>query len=89
MTDVHDTTYESIAVMPDHRTDGMQLTRHLDLKAMEPGLPKIVRSDSGPEFIGKAMLDRRRDRNVNLCLIDPGKSNEDACIDSFTGSLRD
>jgi putative transposase len=52
-------------------------------------LPKIIRSDNGPEFVGKAMLNWAHDRNVNLRQIDPGKPNQNAYIESFKGRLRD
>jgi transposase InsO family protein len=89
LTVVDDATHESVAVIPDHSMGGLQLTRHLDQLAMGRGLPKIIRSDNGPEFVGKAMLNWAHDRNVNLRQIDPGKPNQNAYIESFNGRLRD
>jgi transposase InsO family protein len=89
LTVVDDGTHESVAVIPDHSMGGLQLTRHLGQLAIERGLPKIIRSDNGPEFIGKAMLNWARDRKVNLRQIDPEKPNQNACIESFNGRLRD
>jgi len=68
---------------------GLQLTRHLDQLADRRGLPRIIRSDNGPEFVGKAMLNWAHERNVNLRQIDPGKLNQNAYIESFNGKVRD
>ena len=89
LTVVDDATHESVAVIPDHSMGGLQLTRHLDQLAMGRGLSKIIRSDNGPEFVGKAMLNWAHDRNVNLRQIDPGKPSQSAYIESFSGRLRD
>jgi putative transposase len=89
LTVVDDATHEAVAVIPDHSMGGLQLTRHLDQLAIRRGLPRIIRSDNGPEFVGKAMLNWAHERNVNLRQIDPGKPNQNAYIESFNGRLRD
>ena len=89
LTVVDDATHESVAVIPDHSMGGLQLTRHLDQLAMGRSLPKIIRSDHGPEFVGKAMLNWAYHRNVTLRQIDPGKPNQNAYIESFNGRFRD
>ena len=43
----------------------------------------------GREFTGKAMLSWAHDRGVALRLIDPGKPNQNAYVESFNGRLRD
>jgi transposase InsO family protein len=53
------------------------------------GLPKIIRSDNGKEFCGKAMVAWVHERGVQLRLIEPGKPNQNAYIESFNGRLRD
>jgi len=56
---------------------------------MGRGLPKIMHSDNGPEFVGKAMLNWAHDRSVNLRQIDPGKPNQNAYIESVNDRLLD
>ena len=51
--------------------------------------PKVIRSDNGRVFCGKAMLERAHTRGVALRLIEPGKPNQNAYIESFNGRLRD
>ncbi len=53
------------------------------------GLPLVIQSDNWKEFCGKAMLKWAQDRGVALCLIEPGKPNQNAYIESFNGRLRD
>ena len=43
----------------------------------------------GKEFCGKAMVAWAHERGVQLRLIQPGKPNQNAYIESFNGRLRD
>ncbi|WP_414353479.1 integrase core domain-containing protein, partial [Xanthomonas campestris] len=45
--------------------------------------------DNGKEFCGKAMVAWAHARNVQLRLIQPGKPNQNAYVESFNGRLRD
>ena len=49
----------------------------------------MIRSDNGKEFTGKAMLNWSHRNGVALRLIEPGKPNQNASIESFNGRLRD
>jgi transposase InsO family protein len=52
-------------------------------------LPQAIRTDNGKEFCGRAMLTWAHARGVRLFLIQPGKPNQNAYIESFNGRLRD
>ena len=86
---VDDATHESVAVTPEHAIGGEHLTRILDRLAITRGLPQVIRTDNGPEFTGKAMLTWAHERGITLRLIEPGKPNQNAYIESFNGRLRD
>lgn len=43
----------------------------------------------GPEFCGKAMLNWAYRNGVAMRLIEPGKPNQNAYVESFNGRLRD
>jgi len=86
---VDDATHESVTVTPEHAIGGQQLVRILDRLQLERGLPQVIRSDNGKEFTGKAMLNWAHERGVKLRLIEPGKPNQNAYIESFNGRLRD
>ena len=86
---VDDATHESVAVRPQRAIGGLAVTRILDELAISRGLPKVIRTDNGKEFSGRAMLIWAYHHNVTLRLIEPGKPNQNAYIESFNGRLRD
>ena len=53
------------------------------------GYPRIIRTDNAKEFTGKAMLTWGYEHGVKLRLIEPGKPNQNAYIESFNGRFRD
>jgi len=89
LTVVDDATHESVAIVPERAIGGHALTRILDRLAVERGLPQAIRTDNGNEFCGRAMLTWAHARGVRLFLIEPGKPNQNAYIESFNGRLRD
>ena len=86
---VDDATHESVAIVPEHTIGGNHLTRILDGICSQRGTPSVIRTDNGPEFIGKAMLNWAYRRGITLRLIEPGKPNQNAYVESFNGRLRD
>jgi putative transposase len=86
---VDDASTEAVAVEPEHAISGAHVTRILDRLAITRGLPQVIRTDNGPEFTGRAMLTWAHQRGVTLRLIEPGKPNQNAYIESFNGRLRD
>jgi putative transposase len=89
LTIVDDATHESVAIVPERAIGGLAVTRILDRLAMTRGLPRTIRTDNGKEFCGRAMLTWAHQHAVNLRLIEPGKPNQNAYIESFNGRLRD
>lgn len=65
------------------------MTRLLDRLAATRGLPRVLRTDNGSAFCGKAMLTWAHERRVTLRLIEPGKPTQNAYIESFNGRFRD
>jgi len=49
----------------------------------------VIRTDNGKEFCGRAMLRWAYAHTVTLRLIEPGKPNQNAYIESFNGRFRD
>jgi putative transposase len=89
LTIVDDATHESVAIVPERAIGGHPLTRILDQLRLTRGLPQVIRTDNGKEFCGRAMLTWAHERGVTLRLIEPGKPNQNAYIESFNGRLRD
>lgn len=86
---VDDATHEAPAVIPEHAIGGDRLVRLLERLCATRGYPKIIRTDNGKEFTGRAMLTWAHEKQVTLRLIEPGKPNQNAYIESFNGRLRD
>ena len=89
LTVVDDATHEAVAIVPERAIGGPALTRVLDHLALQRGLPSAIRTDNGKEFCGHAMLLWAHLRGVILFLIEPGKPNQNAYIESFNGRFRD
>jgi len=89
LTVVDDATTEAVAIVPARALGGLPVTRVFDRLAHERGLPRFLRTDNGPEFCGRAMLTWAHERGVTLRLIEPGKPNQNAYIESFNGRFRD
>ena len=89
LTIVDDATHESVAIAPNRAISGIAITRILDRLRTNRGLPKVIRTDNGKEFCGRAMLTWAHKQGVTLRLIEPGKPNQNAYIESFNGRLRD
>ena len=86
---VDDATHEVVAIAIEHSMGGAYLTRILDEICSQRGRPTVIRSDNGKEFTGKAMLSWAHRNGVTLRLIEPGKPNQNAYVESFNGRQRD
>lgn len=89
LTVVDDATHKAVAIVPERALGGNQLVRILEQLAGTRGLPKAIRTDNGKEFCSRAMLTWAHARGVQLFLIEPGKPNQKAYIESFNGRFRD
>ncbi len=89
LTIVDDATHEAVAIEVERAISGQGVIRVLERLALSRGLPEVIRTDNGKEFCGKAMVTWADERGLHLRLIDPGKPNQNAYIESFNGRLRD
>ena len=89
LTIVDDATTEAVAIVPARALGGRPVTRALDRLALVRGLPRVLRTDNAQEFCGRALLTWAHERGVALRLIEPGKPNQNAYIESFNGRFRD
>ena len=85
LTVVDDATHESVTITPDTAISGAYVARILERVKQERGLPKVIRSDNGREFCGRAMAIWAHENNVALRFIEPGKPNQNAYVESFNG----
>jgi transposase InsO family protein len=73
LTVVDDATHEAVVIEVERAISGTGVTRVMDRLALSRGLPKVIRSDNGKEFCGKAMVTWAHERGVQLRLTEPGK----------------
>ena len=55
----------------------------------ERGAPRFLRSDNGPEFVSRAILEWLADEKIDTVLNDPGKPWQNGADESFNGKFRD
>lgn len=55
----------------------------------ERGAPKYLRSDNGPEFVSRALMQWIFNQGISTALIEPGKPWQNGVIESFNGKFRD
>ena len=55
----------------------------------ERGAPQVLRSDNGPEFVSRALLQWAVRESLDIALIDPGKPWQNGTAESFNGKFRD
>ena len=55
----------------------------------EHGAPRFLRSDNGPEFVSRAILEWLSKAHIDTALNDPGKPWQNGADESFNGKFRD
>jgi len=80
---------ENLGLIADTSISGGRVARELDALVRVYGKPAGIVSDNGTEFTSKAILKWANENKVEWHYIDPGKPQQNGCIESFNGSLRD
>jgi putative transposase len=68
---------------------GKAVAKALERLSFDHPLPKVITVDNGSEFFSQVMDSWAYRRGVQLEFIRPGKTTENAYIESFNGRLRD
>lgn len=89
LTVVDDCSKEAVQIAVDTSIPALYVTRVLDQVKAERGLPKVIRTDNGPEFAGRTMQTWAARNGVELRFIQPGKPVQNAYIESFNSRFRD
>lgn len=82
-------TKEGLAIEVDGRIRSGRVIEVLARLVSERGAPKYLRSDNGPEFVARALLQWITDQGIDTALIDPGKPWQNGVGESFNGKFRD
>ena len=75
-------------MLVEHSIGGEHLTRVIDAVCSLRGKLQMNRNGDGP-VTGKAMMMSAHPQGIELRLIEPGKPNQNAYVESFNGRLRD
>lgn len=86
---VDDCTREALVTVVDRSMSGRRMTRELDELIRRRGQPDLIVSDNGTEMTSHAVLRWCQDTGVGWHYIAPGKSMQNAFVESFNGRFRD
>ena len=89
LTVVDDCTKEAVEIAVARRINGQGVADILEAVCRFHGYPAAIRTDQGPEFIGRALDQWATANGVRLMLIQPGKPTQNAYVESFNGKFRD
>jgi putative transposase len=81
-------TKEGLAIEVDGRIRSPRVIEVLARLISERGAPLTLRSDNGPEFVSRALLQWIVDQGIGCALIDPGKPWQNGVNESFNGKCR-
>lgn len=83
-------TRESVALEVERHMTAQDVIRILDQAVEERGrAPEYIRSDNGPEFIAKAVVDWVAARGFKTLFIEPGSPWQNCYSESFNSRFRD
>jgi putative transposase len=89
LTLIDEYTRECLAVEVDVSIKSERVRQILQRVCFEKGVPEVIRSDNGSEFIGKAVGDWLARNGIESLFIEPGKPWQNGKGESFNGKLRD
>ena len=79
---------EALAIEIDTSLTSLRLIRVFEQLRMERGLPDVLRTDNGPEFLGLEFTQWCEAHGIFIDYIEPGKPNQNAYIERFNRSYR-
>jgi putative transposase len=85
---IDDCTREGLAMEADFSLPSARVIRTLEQLFEWRGMPKVIRSDNGPEFISKAFEDWAAAKGIRLEKIQPGHPEQNAYVERFNRTVR-
>lgn len=79
---------EALAIEIDTSLTGERLVRVFEQLEKERGLPDMLRTANGPEFLGHTCTEWCKQHGIFIDYIEPGKPNQNAFIERFNRSYR-
>ena len=85
---IDDFNREVLRIEIDTSLPSRRLVRVFEQLREERGLPDVLRTDNGPEFLGQVFTDWCEANGIMIDYIEPGKPNQNAFIERFNRSYR-
>ncbi len=82
-------TRERLAIEVARKQSSRDILRTLAGLMLKHSIPEYIRSDSGPEFVAKAVRDWLSRLEVGTLFVEPSSPWENGYVESFNGKLRD
>jgi putative transposase len=79
---------EALHIEVDTSLPSQRLVRVFEQLEKERGLPDVLRTDNGPEFLGEVFVEWCDKKGIWIDYIEPGKPNQNAYIERFNRSYR-
>ena len=89
LTVVDEFTHECLAIDVAGSIRSKRVIEVLSRLVSTHGAPLFLRSDNGPEFVSRAILEWIAESGIATALIDPGKPWQNGTNESFNGRFRD
>lgn len=86
---VDDFNREVVHIELDTSITSLRLVRVFEQLRAQRGLPQVLRTDNGPEFLGEAFTSWAKDAGMAIQYIQPGKPNQNAYIERFNRTYRE
>lgn len=85
---VDDFNREALHIEIDTSITSARLVRVFE-HLKQRGLPEVLRTDNGPEFLGEAFVAWAKENGMAIQYIQPGKPNQNAFIERFNRTYRE
>lgn len=86
---VDDFNREVLHIEVDTSISSLRLVRIFEQLKRDHGLPQVLRTDNGPEFLGEAFVQWAKANGMAIQYIQPGKPNQNAYIERFNRTFRE
>ncbi len=86
---VDDFNREAMHIEIDTSITSGRLVRVFDQLRQQHGLPQVLRTDNGPEFLGEVFTSWAKSAGMAIQYIQPGKPNQNAYIERFNRTYRE
>jgi len=86
---VDDFNREALHIEVDTSINSTRLVRIFEQLKRDHGLPQVLRTDNGPEFLGETFIQWAKAHGMAIQYIQPGKPNQNAYIERFNRTFRE